>query len=169
MKRVSKEQYIEYLKEFPCSSLKNIAEHFGIKKSLVSCHFRQYDIHLRDIRPDNYHGIPAQEIVDFAAEHTMKEIIAHYNIPGILSFINRRRIPFLKKIKPYGECHRDMRRARKDNGELYEMMYVLSRYYSLSSIAKAFGVSREWVRIVCDDYDSGKRIVTVDLGGEKSE
>lgn len=167
MKRVSKEQYVEYISMNPYVKIKDIAEHFNIKKSLVSCHFRQYGLHLREMRPDHYHGIPVHEIVEFAATHTMKEIIAHFDNPAILSFINRRKIPFLKKIREYEKFHREERRNRKSGGELYEMMYILSRSFSLVSIADAFGVSREWVRIVCDDYDAGKRVLTVNLGIEK--
>jgi hypothetical protein len=146
-RKIEKDDYISYLEANRYASTREVAEHFGIKKTLVASHLREYGIRLRDFRPKGYHGISYEEICNYSVNHTKNEIIEHFGIPAIISYINREKIPYVK----------DAHRGRKLIGDEPCMMYVLSRYYSLASIARMFGRTREWIRQVVMSFERGER------------
>lgn len=169
-KSVSKEQYVEYLRENPFATTKDIALHFGIKISCVSSHFLEYGIRLRDYRNEDYKGISKDEITRYAADHTMAEIIEHFGMTkSITAYIHRKKINYIKKNHMIGNVYRARARKPKPTGTVYEMMYVLSSNFSLSSIGEVFGKSREWVRQVVDSYNNGERILPDRLKEDKDE
>ena len=157
-RKITKNQYLEYITAHPYCRIQDIAEHFGEKKSLVASHLVAYGIRLSEIFPPNHNGISLEEIREYAAEHTMKETVVHFGSSSLMGFLYRHNIPCKKKVYP--EYHRGNRRPKKCTGTDFEMMYVLSRWFNLACIADVFGVSKEWVRQVCDDFDSGKRVLT---------
>lgn len=147
VKKVSKKEYEEYLYLNPRATIQNIADHFELKKSTVVSQLAQHQIKLNKYKSISYHGIQTSDIVEYAANHTMNEILTHFNegMP-LQSFIWRKKIPYIKvgsrKIKP--------------KGDVYGMMYLLSQTYSLASIGRVFGLSRERVRQVVNGFKSGK-------------
>ncbi len=160
MKSVSKEQYVEYVKANPYVSIKDIAEHFGIKRTLVRCHFRQYGLRLRELGIENFRKIPKSEVVAYASCHTMREIIEHFGSPAILSYVNRHEIPHIKKQSGRNKTVRKIRRSSTLSDLECEMVFFLSSYYSFESIGDVFGIPCDWVNKIIEDFNTGKRIAT---------
>ena len=166
---ITKEQYLEYVKANPFCKRRDIAKHFNISTDLLASHFSKYKLHLRSMRPEVFHGHYKTEIAEFAVNHTLKEIMVHFNENESIKFyMKRHKIPFLKDENLYANYHRENVRDKKCSGNDFEMMFVLSHYFSLASIAAAFNVSREWVRVVCNDFEAGKRILSVKMEGDKN-
>jgi transposase len=100
--------------------------------------------------------ILSDEILEYAKTHTCSEISSKFDIP-----YNNLRYVFLKHgIKFYrnkGRISKGNNSTCKRTGEAHEMIRELSKTFTMASIARVFGYSKERVRQICAEIPDDEK------------
>lgn len=148
-KKHSWSEYEEYFNAHPKATTKDAAEHFGVTPGGVASICMSHGFSTRDARRKNFIlGIDKQTFIDFAANHTPREIADHFNLKlgSVHATMYQHQVPHLK-VMPKTEC--DVQRKLKRTGEAHDMIKTLGQTYNYAAIARVFGYTKERVRQIC--------------------
>lgn len=142
-------EYLEYFTEHPGATVKEVAEHFNVSVGGVGCLCYRHGYATKDARRKNFIlGIDKQTFIDFAANHTPREIADHFNLNlgSVHSTMYSMQIPHLiaKPKNTYEVSHR-----LKRTGEAHDMIKTLAQTYNYAAIGRVFGYTKERIRQIC--------------------
>ena len=134
-------------------------EKFGLSYDSVANFCHKYGI--ESVRERRRHvNYVTEELVEFAKDHTVAQIAEKFNWNcGFTRILLRRHnikhVLCSISIKDYSSDNPNLKKGHnlRKGGEFKEMIYELSKKFTLASIARAFGYSRERIRQICSDFE----------------
>lgn len=134
---------------------REIIKKFGVDYNHVNNYCIRYNI--KPLRERSQIDIVlSDEILEYAKNHTCAEISNKFDIP-----YNRLRYIFLQHgIKFYrnkGKVAKGNNHSCKRTGEAREMIRELSKTFTMASIARVFGYSKERVRQICAEMPDNEK------------
>lgn len=114
-------------------TVQEFAERFGISVQSARCYYSRNKIPYKKNRERILSLYSLEEIAEYAKNHTIPEISSHFNVKYISMRFFVARYKLKHKMK------------RESTSEKEKMILFLSGRFSLSSIANAFGVSRQYI------------------------
>ena len=135
-KNTSDEAWLEFCVD---RTLEEISEHFKVAKTSAKTRCSTLGIKLRLDKKEKYPGIE-----EYARTHTIKECALFYNskYSTIFQYLKVHDIKYKLELTSKGI----ERVVTKRTGTAHDMIVTLCDYYSIASIAKIFGYSKERVR-----------------------
>lgn len=100
--------------------------------------------------------ILTDEILEYAKTHTCAEISNKFDIPcSNLRYVFRNH--GIKFYKNKGKVAKGKGHSCKRTGEAHEMIRELSKTFTMASIARVFGYSKERVRQICSETSDSEK------------
>lgn len=100
--------------------------------------------------------ILSDEILEYAKTHTCAEISSKFDIPyNSLRYVFRKH--GIKFYRNKGRISNGNRSSCKRTGEAHEMIRELSKTFTMASIARVFGYSKERVRQICAEMSDSEK------------
>lgn len=100
--------------------------------------------------------ILTDEILEYAKTHTCAETSNKFDIPySNLRYVFRNH--GIKFYRNNGKVAKGYGRGCKRTGEAHDMIRELSKTFTMASIARVFGYSKERVRQICDQTPNGEK------------
>lgn len=114
-------------------TIQEFAERFGISVQSARCYYSRNKIPYKKNRERILSRYSLEEIAEYAKDHTIPETASHFNVKYVSMSFLISRYKLKHKLK------------RESTSEKEKMILFLSGRFSLSSIANAFGVSRQYI------------------------
>lgn len=97
-----------------------------------------------------FSGIPADEFIAYASNHTCKEIAEHFDrhSTAIYAILSKNSIPYKKMFNRNAVQETEF--TQKDKQVLHDMIRTLAETYPQKSIARILGYSESWVSVICN-------------------
>ena len=129
---------------------KEIACENGVSICNVYHMAKKYNLQLKDSRMSvmDYHGLPVEQLREELAHMPITAIASKYgfSVSGLISFANRRNIPYFQRIDRKFERISEVPSIQcKRAGEAKDMIRTLCDFYTDASIARVFGCTRQYI------------------------